>query len=326
MKVGIVGAGGMGNVHALKYSLMPDVEIHVFDISKHKLEAFARRHEIKAHSKLESLLSTIDALDVCTPTDTHAGIAIPALERGISTLVEKPIAGSMEDCHGMINAAKKGGATLMPAQVVRFFPEHRKAHELIASGSIGRVASVRLRRGGRAPQGQDGWFLDPGRSGGVLLDLAVHEFDWLCWTLGPVMEVMSRSVTLGPRIEGADFVGDYALTTLTHASGCISHVESTWMDPSGFRTTIEAAGSEGVIEFDSRQNPSLRVHLQDSGSRPENLMDPLDDPYYLQLRSFVDAVTGKAGYPVSADEGAAAVRIALAAIESARSCQPVKIG
>lgn len=325
MKVGIVGAGGMGNVHALKYSLMEDVEIHVFDISRPKLEAFSRRHSITPHSSYPGMLEIVNAVDVCTPTDTHAAIAIPALEKGLAVLVEKPMAGSLEDCQAMVDASAKSGAPLMPAQVGRFFPEHRRAHDLIASGKIGKPASVRVRRGGRAPMGQDGWFQDPGRSGGVLLDLAVHEFDWLWWTLGPVEEVMSRSVTLGPAIEGADFVGDYALTTLTHKSGCISHVESTWMDPSGFRTTIEAAGSEGVIDFDTRQNPSLRTHLQDVPSRAENLMLPNDDPYYLQLRAFVDGVAGRSPFPVTAEEGVLAVKVALAAIESARTCQPVRL-
>lgn len=325
MKVGVIGAGGMGYVHGSKYAQMPDVELHVFDISRTKTDSYAHRFKAAGHETLASLLGAVDVVDVCTPTDTHSAICLPALEAAKPTLVEKPMGGSLEDCDRMIEAADKSGAMLMPAQVVRFFPEHKRAHELIKAGAIGRPASVRLRRGGRAPVGSDGWFLDPGRSGGILLDLAVHEFDWLQWTLGRVTLVMSCSVTLGPRVADAEFVGDFALTTLTHEGGCISHVESTWMDPSGFRTTIEAAGSEGVIEFDSRQNPSLRTHVAEGASRTENLMDPHDDPYHQQLRAFLDAVRSGRPAPVSAADGRRAVELSLAAIESASRRLPVSL-
>jgi myo-inositol 2-dehydrogenase/D-chiro-inositol 1-dehydrogenase len=97
------------------------------------------------------------------------------------------------------------------------------------------------------------------------------------------------------------------------------------MDPSGFRTTIEAAGSEGVIEFDSRQNPTLRLNPVEGMARAESLMHPEDDPYFLQLRSFLDAVGQGTPPPVSAEDGLEAVRISLAAIESARTGLPVNL-
>ncbi|PMZ00384.1 gfo/Idh/MocA family oxidoreductase, partial [Pseudomonas sp. FW306-02-F02-AB] len=83
----------------------------------------------------------------------------------------------------------------------------------------------------------------------------IHDFDWLRWTLGEVKSLYSRSVQ-ARHGEGPD----YCLTTLTFESGAIAHVESTWMDPSGFRTTFEVAGSAGLIQHDSRETSSLRTH------------------------------------------------------------------
>jgi predicted dehydrogenase len=323
--VGIVGAGGMGHVHGSKYAQMPDVELHVFDLSRYQAENFSFRHGAKVHESCQAMMEQVDVVDICTPTDAHRNCCLAALELGKPCIVEKPMAGKLEDCDAMIAASKKAGVSLMPAQVVRYFPEHRRAHDLIKAGTIGRPASVRLRRGGKAPRGTDGWFLDHFRSGGVLLDLAVHEFDWLIWTLGPVTEVMARSVALGQRVSGAEFLGDYALATLTHQSGCISHVEATWMDPSGFRTTIEAAGSEGIIEYDSRQNPTLFLSPTDGSSRSESLMASTDDPYYRQLRDFLDSVAEGRPAPIAAEDGREAVRVSLAAILSSKSGLPMRM-
>lgn len=315
MRVGVVGCGGMGGVHANKYALMPDVEVSVFDVDTAKLEAFCTARKLKQSASLDDLLSGSDAVDVCLPTAFHREAAVRSLEAGKPTLVEKPLARTVEDCQAMIEAAKRGGAMLIPAHVVRYFPELRAAHELIMGGRIGTPASIRLRRGGGAPKMD--WFQDLEISGGILLDLAVHELDWLLWTLGPATSVSSRSVRLGKTVGGAEFNGDYALTTISFESGAVAHVESTWMDPSGFRVTLEASGSDGMIEFDTRENPSLRAHTASTAT--ENNYAPSDDPYFKQLRAFVDAAAGRSKPAVTAEEGMAAVRLACAAIESSKT-------
>ncbi len=296
---------------------MAGVETVAFDVDPDRSRAFADRHGAQTAATLDDLFARCSAIDVCLPTDLHHGAALAALQAGKPTLVEKPLCPTLDECRSLMAAARASGALLVPAHVVRWFPEHRAAHDRIEAGAIGRPASVRLRRGGKAPTGTGGWFQDFARSGGVLLDLAVHDFDWLNWTLGRPLTVVSRSVRQGSQIAGAEFVGDYALTTVSYEGGCVAHVESTWLDPSGFRTTIDAAGSEGLIELDSRDNPTLRIHT-DGGTRTENTYAPTDDPYYRQLQAFVEAVDSGQP-PVTAEEGAWAVAVSLAALESARN-------
>ncbi len=322
MRVGVVGVGGMGMVHARKYALMEGVEVHAFDRNPDSLDVYCANFKAKHAQSLKELIKAVDAVDVCTPTDAHRDIALEAIKGGKPVLVEKPMARTVEECRELIDAAKKAGVALMPGQVVRFFPEFASAHKAVTSGKVGKPATVRTRRGGRAPKGSDLWFQDHTRSGGILLDLAVHDFDWMLWTFGDVESVFSRSVRLGQTVEGAEFEGDYALTTLKFKSGCLGHVETTWMDPSGFRVTLEVCGSEGLIEYDSRNVATLRIH-DTAGSLGESNFDPKDDPFFQELNAFVGAVKNNTSMPVAPEDGLKAVAVARAAIESAKTGQPV---
>jgi predicted dehydrogenase len=322
MRIGVVGVGGMGMVHARKYALMPDVELYAYDRNPDRLDVYCAQFGARATGSLDELVGTVDAVDVCTPTDAHRDVAMSAIAGGKAVLVEKPMARTTEECRELIEAAEKAGVALMPGQVVRFFPEFAAAHRAVKEGRVGRPAAVRTRRGGKAPKGSDLWFQDHARSGGLLLDLAVHDFDWMLWTFGDVESVYSRSVRLGSVVEGAEFEGDYALTTLKFASGCVGHVETTWMDPAGFRVTLEVCGSEGMIEYDSRNVATLRVH-DAAGSRQESNLLSTDDPFYRELRAFVEAVAARGPMPVAPMDGLKAVAVARAAIESAKTGRAV---
>lgn len=313
----------MGNVHARKYALMPDVELVAHDRDHSKLETFCDQHQAECLDNLEALLDRSDMIDVCLPTDLHFEVAKRALQADKHVIVEKPLARTIEECQELLDLAKSSSKHLIPAHVVRFFPEYANIHGIIKTEQLGRPASIRMRRGGKAPIGSDKWFSDYDRSGGVLLDLALHEFDWLHWTLGEVESVYARSAQIGPQAHGPTLQGDYALAILEFKSGAIAHVEATWMDPSGFRTTVEAACSEGYIEYDSRKTASIITYTE-NGLRYEAALEPLDDPYYKQLRAAVDAAKGDAKPQVSAEDGLTAVAISLAALESAATGKPVK--
>jgi predicted dehydrogenase len=326
MRIGIVGAGGMGNTHANKYRQMRDVELAVTDVDTDRAVTFAERHGASEIRSLAGLVEWADIVDICLPTDLHLDIALRAIAAGKAVLVEKPMASTVEECAAMIEAAGRAGTPLMPAQVLRFFPEFATAKRLVESGAIGRPAAARTRRGGKAPTGAGGWFLDPARSGGILLDLAIHDFDWLRWTLGEVGTVYARSVRIRPEwVESfqAPAAGDYALTTLGFEGGCVAHVETTWMEPGPSRVTFEVCGSEGMLEFDSRHVPTVRTATADA-VKTEAPLAPDDDPYYLQLRSFVDAVTGGTPPPVTPLDGLRAVAISRAAIESAETGRAIR--
>ena len=134
----------------------------------------------------------------------------------------------------------------------------------------------------------------------------IHDFDWLRWTLGEVKSLFSRSLSSDETGSGPDY---HALTTLTFENGCVAHVEGTWMDPGGFRTSFEIAGSKGLIQHDSRDNSALRTTTKATGSEGaplpslEGNFGPLEDPYYLELDGFLTAVRTSTLPPISGRDG-----------------------
>jgi len=309
MKVGLLGVGGMGTMHAERWRAL-GAEVTFFDPDA---EAVARFGGGSAASE-EALIGSVDVVDVCTPTDIHARLTLMAIAAGKPTFVEKPIARTLAEANQVVAAAESSGVPVMVGQVVRFFAPYRVARDQVLAGSVGKPAAVRMRRGGGAP---GGWFLDHARSGGVILDLAIHDFDWLRWTFGKVSRVYSKSISNGSG-------PDYALSTLTFENGMVAHVESTWMDPSGFRVAFEVCGSEGMFEYDSRLAASVKVHLGGASSYEENLADA-DDPYRMELQSFMTAVQSGSPVPVPASEGLESLRVSLAALESAATGRVIEL-
>lgn len=316
--VGILGAGGMGKTHARHYNNIGGVSLHAFDVDEERLRAYCDETGAEPAQSADDLLHKAEIVDICLPTHLHAELAEKSLGMGKHTLCEKPMARSVADCAKIVEAAEKSRAVFMPAQVVRYFPEFRRAHEMVKSGAVGEPAAIRTRRCGRHPQGAGGWFSDYALSGGVIMDLAVHDFDWIRWTFGEAERVFA---------DGIDHrwpTGlDYALVTITLESGALAHTEASWADPGGFRAAFEVCGSEGFLEHDNRWSPPLRT-VNDKGTFAESPMAPGDDPYYLQLKAFLGAVETGSEPPVTAIDGLRAVAIAEAALESAKSGKPVK--
>jgi predicted dehydrogenase len=307
----------MGGVHGKGYRLMPDVELFAFDRNPERLNIYCRENAAAAVSSREDLIAKCDVIDVCLPTDVHLEAALETIAAGKALFCEKPLARSLKEAEQMLTAANTSGVPFGVGQVVRYFPEFRRAHDLVKTGAVGKPAAIRTHRGGTAPSGADGWFMDMSRSGGVLVDLAIHDFDWLRWTFGEVKSLYARSTAIakggGP---------EYALTVLTMESGAIAHVESTWMDPRGFSTAFEIAGSDGLLNYDSREAASLQVATAGKIGYEANLV-PTDDPYYQELRAFIDAVKAGSEPPVGGEEGFHALAISIAAFESAQKGTPM---
>jgi predicted dehydrogenase len=161
----------------------------------------------------------------------------------------------------------------------------------------------------------------------MIVDLMIHDFDFARWVAGEVIAVQCRSVG----VERPDLATDHAIAILSHVSGAISQVTGSWAyPPPTFRTSLEIAGSHGLIEFDSAVAPPIVPYLHprtgdESGSvgLPGSPMD--EDPYRLELREFHRAILDGTPARVGADDGLAALRIALAAHESARTGRVVQI-
>ncbi|MDE2125862.1 MAG: Gfo/Idh/MocA family oxidoreductase [Armatimonadetes bacterium] len=324
-KVALVGAGTMGTMHAGRYSEIDGAElVAVMDIRAEAGEALAAAHAAKSFTNFEEMLRSVrpDIVDVCCPTPWHRDYVVTAANlskelgiRGIST--EKPMARTHGDCLEMSAACRSAGVPLFVAHVVRFFPEFVTARRMVQSGSVGVPASVRTRRGGPMPSAWRQWYSDFDLSGGCVLDLIIHDFDWLRWTFGEVERVYACGLGAS-RLPNQD----YALVTIRFQSGVIGHVEGTWADPGGFKVTIEIAGDDGLLEYNCNQptGAPFRMALRDATGSSGGVAVPESptgaNPYTLELAHFLDSVERGVPASIQPEDGAAAVAIALAALES----------
>jgi predicted dehydrogenase len=289
-----------------------------------KVHQLAHACGTQAVDSLEALIDRVDVVDICTPTHLHYEMVLKAAAAGKHIVCEKPLARTVEQAEQMIAVCQQASVKLLVAHVVRFFPEYAQAKMIVDRGEIGRVGVVRLRRVSALPTwSEDNWLMDEKKSGGMILDLMVHDFDYARWIAGEVESVFARNVRRAMPSEPRD----YALVILRHTSGALSHIEGGWAYPPGmFRTALEIAGDGGLIEHPSGSSVPLQIHLMETGNTKASSVptSPLiEDPYITEIKHFYDVITNDAEPRVTAGDGLAALRIALAAIESAQTGQQV---
>jgi predicted dehydrogenase len=327
LKVGIVGTGNMGRTHAAGWARTPATIAAFCSLDARAPEA-AEQYNAALVDNLDSLLPQVDVVDICAPTHLHHEMVLAAAAAGKHIVCEKPLALTYAQGCEVLAACQRAGVTLLVAHVVRFFPEYAAAKAIIERGDIGAVAVTRLTRCAYQPKAAaDNWFLDPTRSGGMMLDLMIHDFDYARWIAGDVVSVYARSV----RGSQPDAAEDYAIAVLSHASGAISNIEGAWAyPPPMFRTALEIAGSGGLIEHPADSSVPLGIYLKRSSTGETADVgipgSPLaEDPYTTEIKHFYDVLVHNVAARVTAEDGLAALRIALAARQSAQSGQAVMI-
>lgn len=327
MRVAILGAGFMGSTHAAAWRETPVELVGIVAENEAAARPLAEQHGARVFASLDEVLPLVDVVDVCTPTHLHAGMVIQAARAGRHVICEKPLGRTLAEAQEMIRVCKQAGVKLLVAHVVRFFPEYAQAQAVVRAGQIGQVGTLRLHRGSYRPKKAAGnWFLDDEKSGGILLDLMIHDFDYARWVAGEVTQVFARKVSDAR----PDAPVDYALAILTHQGGTVSHIAGGWAyPPPVFRTHFEINGEKGMIQHNSdAAAPILDLIAREQSATPDVGLpaSPVSEsPYTAQIKEFYAALTENRPVRVSAEDGLAAVQIALAAIESARSGRAVKI-
>lgn len=327
MRVGIIGTGFMGATHAAGWAATPAEIGGVVAASEDEARGLAGQYGTRVYPSLEAILPDVDVVDICTPTHLHHEMIIAAAAAGKPIICEKPLARTVAQGQAAVAACRRAGVRLLVAQVVRFFPEYAQAQALVAAGQIGRPAVLRLARGSYRPKRPLGnWFLDVDKSGGLILDLMIHDFDYARWIAGEVESVFARSV--GSVEPEAPL--DYALAILKHRNGALSHVAGAWAyPPPTFRTGLEIAGDGGLIEFDSTESAPIRLLLHArEGDAPDvgAPSSPLhENPWTTEIKEFYAALAEDRPARVTAEDGLAALQIAEAAVESTRTGQAVRL-
>ncbi|TWD75349.1 myo-inositol 2-dehydrogenase/D-chiro-inositol 1-dehydrogenase [Kribbella amoyensis] len=312
--VGLIGAGNISHVHAAAWkALGARVLVH----SHAGAAEVAEQYGFEAVDSLDEVLAQVEFVDIVTPSATHKELTLAAIKAGRDVICEKPLTLTAADSHELFEAAAAAGVRIYPAHVVRFFPAYSAAYAAVRGGRIGEVAVARFFRQASSPAGA-GWYRDVARSGGVIMDLMVHDLDQARWICGEVTSVYA--VQSPPTVDGISPVNVAAHVTLTHASGAISHLRATWgATGTQFKSGFSIAGSTGVLEYSSAEDTGYAEELQD-GATGGDLLIPAstlgESPYLIQLRELAAALRGGPEPRVTAADGATAVYLAEAARES----------
>jgi UDP-N-acetylglucosamine 3-dehydrogenase len=318
-RIGMIGAGALGVYHAVRLQQLGATIAGVYDTLPATAEKVASDFGATVYDSVEKLIQAVDVVDVCTPPLFHRDAVVAALEAGQPVICEKPLARHLEDGIAMVRASEQTGTPLYVAHVVRFFPEFARAHRLIADGAIGKPGVYRSHRVAGYPQWST-WYGDETMSGGVLLDVLIHDFDFARWCMGEVERIhVRRARWLGPP------PGEHVFALLRFAGGAIGHIEGGWSrPPNRFFTRAEIAGDGGLIESQYRMTDTIEVALH-SGERVGFAPLPPDDPYVAELRHFLACIEGKEEPIITARDALAALRVSLAGMESATTGRPVTI-
>jgi UDP-N-acetylglucosamine 3-dehydrogenase len=324
MRLGLVGAGFMGGAHLSAYANIPEVEVvGVADARLESAVAGAEMAGARPYASYDELVAAedVEVVDVCLPTGFHRDLAVKAAGDGKHVILEKPIARTIEDAREILDAFSGEGPRLFVGHVVRFFPEYVAIKEKIEAGDLGTVGVVRTSRRSPFLLGWNDWYADWRVSGGVLLDLVIHDFDFLRWSLGEVERVYARGL-LGREYNRLD----YALVTLRFEGGAIAHVEGHWGYPGPFNYSIEVAGSHGLLTTNSTEPATLEMIREPE--TPDGVPDLASgtSPYEMELAHFIHCIATREESVVEGRDAYEALRISLAATESVLTGRPVTIG
>ena len=323
MRIGIAGTGTMAEVHAAAWRTIGAELTGCASLSPAQAEAFSQRHNIRRFEDYADLLDTVDIVDICTPTATHKPMVLRAAKAGKHVICEKPIALTLEDARAMIDACRD--VRFFIGMVVRFFPQYRSAKQLVAAGRIGNPGVLRLKRVSYVPQKPPAdWYFNEALSGGMVVDLMIHDFDYARWVGGEVDRVYALKTV------AVDSPAQYVQAILRLKTGALALIAGGWAYPPGvFRTGLDLSGTEGVIEWSSDQPSPLTAFLPPKPGETATVGLPTsgltDDPYTAELRHAYQCIQSGAPFEVTAEDALEALRISLAVRESLDRGRPVRL-
>ena len=328
LRIGLIGAGRIGKVHAEAVrNLVPEAEIvRVVDVHAESAHALGTSYGIPYSTDHNDILNdeTIQAVLICSSTDTHSDFIIDSAKAGKHIFCEKPIDHDLARIDAALSAVDEAGVTLLIGFQRRFDANFQKVKALIDEGAIGELNVLKITSRDPGPPPVE--YIKV--SGGIFLDMTIHDFDMARFLFGEVEEVYAfGAVLVDPAIGEAGDI-DTAVITLKFANGAIGTIDNCRRAAYGYDQRVEAFGSKGMVDVGNNFPNTHRLHTADAISSEKPLhffLERYMDAYANEIKTFVDCVvTGKPS-PVSGADGRAPVVIGLAAKKSLMEGRPVKI-
>jgi myo-inositol 2-dehydrogenase/D-chiro-inositol 1-dehydrogenase len=328
VRVGVAGVGRIGRMHAaiLARQIPGATVVAVADVDESSAWQVASELQVEARSVDDLIASAdLDAVAICTSSDTHVDLIVQAAEAGKAVFCEKPISLDLEKVDRALAAVDEAGVPFMVGFNRRFDPGHRSVRRAVESGAVGSVHLARITSRDPAPPPVSYIAV----SGGIFVDMTIHDFDMARYIVGsPVVEVFAKgSVLIDPAIGEAGDV-DTCVVVLTHANGAITTIDNSRQAVYGYDQRVEVLGSGGMATSDNVLKDFGRVYTA-AGQSGANLQDFFLDRYresfINEWVAFIDYVAAGGPSPVPGSAGRAPVVIGLAAGQSMREGRAIVI-
>lgn len=333
-----MGFGFMGRTHYRCLKALEDIEIAAICEVNPKITKDAKKTignisptedsidlgRVELYDNLDKMLekAKLDAVSITLPTYLHADSSIKSLSAGLHVLCEKPMALNVEDCQRMIETAEQSGKTLQIGHCVRFWPEYALTRDIVKSRKYGRVIAATFQRLGSAPTwSADNWLMDEQLSGGMALDLHIHDTDFVRYLFGMPHAVFSTGV------KNAEGKLVHIATQYIYDDDKVVTAEGGWsmMPAFGFQMSFNIAMEKATIVYDLTRKPTLRLCPADREAYTPEL--PAGDGWSLEIEHFAKMIRGEKIEQVTTPaESMESVQIVEAEKKSATKREKVFIG
>ena len=311
VNVGVIGVGAMGHNHARVYYRLDNANlVGVSDVSETTLDKVSKKYDAKGYTSYEELLKNpeIEAVSICVPTTHHYNVVMAAIQQGMHVLVEKPIAFTLKEAEGMVQAAKDKGVKLSTGHVERFNPAVQKAKELIEMDVIGDVVSASAKRVGPFPPRI--------KDVGVAIDLAIHDLDVMYYLFDE--DVTQVYATMGSILEKCEYE-DHAEIMTKFANGSTGLLEVNWLTPFK-RRALEITGTDGIIAIDY-----IDQSVDVAGKFAQKVDIQHEEPLKCEIFSFLNSIINNEEVEITGEDGLHALKMVLAANKSSKEHIPIKL-
>lgn len=327
LKIGLLGAGRIGNVHARAITAHPQSElVAVSDVFHENAEKLAAEFGAQVRSSEEIIGDdAIDAVLIATSTDTHSDLIEAATAAGKAVLCEKPVDLSLERAQACQAVAAKSGQPVMIGFNRRFDPSFGALKAAADRGEIGNAELLSITSFDPAPPPVS--YIKV--SGGLFRDMMIHDFDMANFIMGDAPEsvMATGSSIVDPQIGEAGDVST-AVATLTYADGRIAVIKNSRRAVYGYDQRVELLGSEGLLQAENMLENTVVKSTNNgvTGAKPTYFfLERYMPAYQAEWSAFVEAIQAGSAMPVTLDDGVAALAMAEAATRSKESGQPVKL-
>ncbi|MGR3766012.1 inositol 2-dehydrogenase [Rossellomorea sp. NS-SX7] len=329
LTIGIIGAGRIGKLHAQNLVHHPDVNLKIVsDIQSDTLDDWAASLGItKTTNDYRKLLEDdeIDAVFICSPTNTHTSIIKEAARAKKHIFCEKPISFSVEDSEETLQVVSEEGVVLQVGFNRRFDPNFKKAFELIQGGTIGTPHIVKITS--RDPEPPSEQYIRS--SGGMFMDMSIHDFDMARYLCGSeVTEVFVNGVSLIDPVFAENGDIDTAIISLKFENGAVGVIDNSRKAVYGYDQRVEVFGSNGSVTVQNDYPTTVEVSTETGVHRDKPkyfFLERYKDSYVEEINSFIGTILHKRNIICDGRDGLHAERIARAARESFETGQAVKL-